>query len=237
MLSRSFLILVEIRIKMEVIKQNEPVAFIDESDGDLLVIMSMKDDEKTCNAAFVAFHHRYKVFLLQLIEGVCSTKANKKELVKNIFSNVLVNVFTYCHTFDAEGEVDPVKIRKKISGWLATIARHEYKSQFTRAADPKKEQVAYQRMIRSGTEKPKYNLAEERVVKAFEQIPKERDRDILRTYWVFYEKGEKSQANNMPDYVLDDMAAQYNTSKPNIRQIISRTNKIVREYLLANYKP
>jgi len=221
---------------MEIVKPKEPDMLSAETDEDLLVIMSIKDDTPASHAAFNTFHARYKLFLFELLERVCSSHPNKKELVNTLFSNVLISIYKYCHTFDAEGETDPAQVRKKISGWLATISRHEYKSQFTNAVEPKKEQLAYQRMIRSGTEKPKYDFGAAMVAKAFEQIPKERDRDILRTYWVFYEKGEKSQAKNMPDDVLNGMAEQYNTNKANIRQIISRTNKIVQEYLLANYK-
>ncbi|SDF44369.1 DNA-directed RNA polymerase specialized sigma subunit, sigma24 family [Mucilaginibacter pineti] len=221
---------------MEIIKRDTPLPMISETDEDLLVIMSMKDDENACNSAFSEFHRRYKDLLYYMVGGVCSSHPNSRELTKVIFNNVMLNVYQYCHTFTCEGQTDPEKVKKSILSWLATIARNEYKAQFKKPEKRDAERSAFKTMVKSSLGKPQYSYSEDLIEKAYAQIPKERDRDILRTYWVFYEKGEKSQAKNLPDDVLDDLSVRYNTSRDNIRTIISRTNRIVKTFLETNYK-
>ncbi len=221
---------------MEIVKKEAPLPMISETDEDLLVIMSMKDDEDACHNAFAEFHQRYKDILYFMVGGVCSAHPNNSELTKVIFNNVLLNVYQGCHTFDAEGQTDPEKIKKAILSWMAVIARNEYKAQFTKKEKKETEQSTFRTMVKSSLAKPKYSYSADLIEKAYAQIPKERDRDILRTYWLFYEKGEGSQAKNLPDEVLDDLSSRYQTSKDNIRTIISRTNKIVRTFLETNYK-
>ncbi len=220
---------------MEIVKKVEKFPMVAETDADLLVIMSMKDDVESSHASFTEFHRRYKKFLYFLIERTCSNHPNSKELIKVIFNNVLLNVFQYCESFNCS-EKDEEIVKKKIMGWLTTIAKTEYKAQFIKTTKKVEEEMMYKSMVKSSISQSKYSYSEEIVGKAFEQIPKDRDRDILRTYWIFYEKGEKSQAKNMPDDVLDDLALRYNTTKENIRTIISRTNKIVKTFLENNYK-
>jgi len=221
---------------MEIVKKEAPLPMISETDEDLLVIMSMKDDEGACHNAFEEFHRRYKDILYYMVTGVCSAHPNHSELTKVIFNNVLLNVYQGCHTFDAEGQTDQEKIKKAILSWMAVIARNEYKAQFTKKEKKETEQSTFKTMVKSSLIKPKYSYSTDLIKKAYAQIPKERDRDILRTYWLFYEKGEGSQAKNLPDEILDDLSSRYQTSKDNIRTIISRTNKIVRTFLETNYK-
>ncbi|MES2457889.1 MAG: hypothetical protein V4594_20185 [Bacteroidota bacterium] len=220
---------------MEIVKKAEKFPMSTETDEDLLIIMSMKEDVESSQASFVEFHRRYKDFLYFLVEKTCSNHPNSKELIKVIFNNVLLNVFQYCKSFNCS-EKDETIIRKKIMGWLTSIAKTEYKAQFTKTSKKMEEDLVFKSMVKSSISPPKYSYSEDIVGKAFEQIPKDRDRDILRTYWIFYEKGDKSQAKNMPDDALDDLATRYNTTKENIRTIISRTNKIVKAFLENNYK-
>jgi len=221
---------------MEIVKRVAPLPMTSETDEDLLVIMSMKDDEGAAHSAFAEFHRRYKDVLYYMVGGVCSAHPNNSELTKVLFNNVLLNVYQSSHTFDAEGESDPQKVQKAILSWMAVIARNEYKAQFTKKDKKEAEQSTFKTMVRSSLAKPKYDYSADLIEKAYAQIPRDRDRDILRTYWLFYEKGEGSQAKNLPDDVLDDLSTRYQTSRDNIRTIISRTNRIVKTFLETNYK-
>jgi DNA-directed RNA polymerase specialized sigma24 family protein len=223
-------------IIMEILKRGAPLPMISETDEDLLIIMSMKDDKSACNSAFSEFHRRYKDLLYYMVGGVCSSHPNCRELTKVIFNNVMLNVYHYCHTFTCDGQSNAEKVKKSILSWLATIARNEYKAQFIKHEKRDAERSAFKTMASSSLKKPKYTYSDDLIEKAYAQIPKERDRDILRMYWMFYEKGEKSQAKNLPDDVLDDLSARYNTSRDNIRTIISRTNRMLKTFLETNYK-
>lgn len=73
------------------------------------------------------------------------------------------------------------------------------------------------------------------VSQAFEQLS-ERDRDIIRTYWQFHEKGIGEQAKNLPSNILDSLETTHSTTKANIRKIISRGNQKISEFLKANFQ-
>lgn len=134
---------------MEIEKRDTPLPMISETDEDLLVIMSMKDDESACNSAFSEFHRRYKDLLYYMVGGVCSSHPNSRELTKVIFNNVMLNVYQYCHSFTCEGQTDPEKVKKSILGWLATIARNEYKAQFKKLEKRDAERSAFKTMVKS----------------------------------------------------------------------------------------
>lgn len=221
---------------MEVVKENTRMS--QEVDEDLLEIISWKEDLNTRNEAFAEFYKRYKGFLYSIIEAICSKFPNSNEMTSAIFSNVTINVYEYSGSFNYEGDKAAESVRNKIEAWLVGIAKTELKALLSNYKFlPDEEQLAYKKMLSATTNKnsgASYN--EEIVSKAFSQL-KERDQHILRTYWLFYEKGEGAQAKNLPPDVLDELAKKYETNPINIRQIISRCNAVVREYLKKNYKP
>ncbi|MFL3663014.1 MAG: sigma-70 family RNA polymerase sigma factor [Flavobacteriales bacterium] len=228
---------------MEVIKGSSVSPLKDETDEDILVIISMKDDPDASNQAFTEFHHRFKRFIYGMAIKVTSKLPNSKELCDAVFQNTLINVNNYAGSFKTYGETDPVAIEKLIHGWLVTIAKNELLGLLkdsTPVIDPEElNQKKY------GVE-DNHNFAEEEkdsesptyieveVQKALSLLS-ERDQHIFLTYWLYYEKGEGEQAKNLPDDVLNELASKYETSNENIRQIISRAKKKVFPYLEANY--
>lgn len=204
-----------------------------ESDEDLLVYISMVDEPEVRNAAFTEFHRRFKDFLWNLITQICSSHYDSDDLAKAVFQNTLIAVSQYSHTFDTNGETNREQIAKKLYGWLTTIAKNETKRLLIESKNNINRQeddgIAYQSMIANAKQSvkntSKYLAAIESAVKRLS----ERDQHIVLTYWQYYEHGNGSQAKNMPARVLDELASKYSTTKANIRKIIERGNKAIKE--------
>lgn len=209
----------------------------DYEDHELLELMAMKDDEVTAKQAFNAFYTRYSQFLYNTIQMVVRGYSKPEDWSKVVFNNTFLSVYRSAHTFTVDDSLKAADIKKRIKGWLVVIAKNELKRQIKEVPDKEKEEEIYAAMLRnvdSGSKRETYD--EKMVRQALEQLPKERDRDIFYLYWLYYEPGTKGQAKSIPKEVVAELCEKFNTSDMNLRQIISRSKKIVFEYLKKNYK-
>lgn len=225
---------------MEVVKGAHTSPMVNESNEDLLVIISMRDDVISSNLAFEEFHRRFKRFIYGMAIKVTAHLPNSDELRDAVFQNTLISVYKYSDTFSCQGETNSEIIKTRIHGWLVSIAKRELLALF------KGQQIIIEteeltnemlgrtdRMEEESSTELSYN---EKIVEESLKLLKERDQHIFMTYWLYYEKGEGDQAKNLPTEVLEELAAKYETTPENIRQIISRSKKKVFEYLKTNYK-
>ena len=215
--------------------------FTDETDEDILVIISIKDDKESSNHAFNEFHRRFKHFIYGMATKVTASLANSQELRDAVFQNTLIDVFKYCHSFSSHGETDPEKVRKRIHGWLVKIAERQLKSLLTgREIIMEAENLSSSKFnsIDDNLEvKPnEEELYNKKVLSNALKLLNDRDQHIFITYWMYYEPGKESQAKNLPSEVLKNLVAKYETSAANIRKIISRSKQKVFAYLEENYR-
>jgi DNA-directed RNA polymerase specialized sigma24 family protein len=224
---------------MKVVKDVHSSSMMNETDEDLMVIISMKDDPEACNLAFSEFHSRFKRFLFGMAYKVASKLPNSNELRDAIFQNTLISVNNYSGSFSVNGETDPVKIRRRIHGWLVMIEKRELFALLEdrqREIDPEELNNFYDKDCESSEETNDQPTYGERMVDEALKLLSERDQHIFMTYWLHYEHGVRSQAKNLPDDVLRDLASKYETTLPNIRKIIERSKKKVFAFLKENFK-
>lgn len=222
---------------MEIIKGTKTKPFVNETDEDLLVIISMKDDPESSNLAFSEFHRRFKKFIFGMASSVTAKLQNSVELRDAVFQNTLISVYKYCDSFSVKGETNPEIVSRKIHGWLVKIAKNELLTLF-RGVEHIKDPEVFNKYIRTDVkeeedETPTYN---EQIVEDALKRLSPKDQHIFMTYWLYYEAGTGAQARNLTPEILDDLTKQYGTTPENIRQIISRSKKKVFEYLRQNYK-
>ena len=209
-------------------------SLINEVDEDLLVIISMDDVGEDRELAFNEFYRRYAPFTWSYISQIGRHTLSEEEC-QDIFDRTFVNVFSYCGSFDTQGETDPAIIRKKIRGWLARIVKTEVKNYLSEGRHiPQQAIDNYQKMVESTLSKSTTTYPKQILQEALAQLS-ERDQHVFLTYWQFYEPGQASQARNLPYDVLDELCQRYQTSKANIRQIIHRSFEKVTTYINMNY--
>lgn len=98
---------------------------IEETDEDLLVIISMKDEPEARNEAFSTFYGRYAEFLYCLLEQVGKRKLSEEER-REVLGQTFLKVFEHSASFDTRGAVGKEAIAKRIRGWLAVILKNEF---------------------------------------------------------------------------------------------------------------
>lgn len=222
---------------MEIIKGAKTRPFINETDDDLLVIISMKDDPKSSNLAFTEFYHRYSKFMFGMACKVAAKLPNFVEIRDAVFQNTLISIYKYCSSFDTKGETEPEIVKRKIQGWLVKITKNELLT-LLRGVEHVKNPEEFNNEpftnIENEDEDNSISYNEQIIEDSFKLLsPKEQH--IFKTYWLYYEAGKGSQARNLPPDIMDDLTKQYGTTPENIRQIISRSKKKVFEYLKKNY--
>lgn len=208
------------------------------SDTDLIELISLKDDLPSAMEAFSEFYERYKTDIYKAVHKICLTYTNSYELTGVVFNNTFHNAYTYAHTFHADETDDDITIRKRVFGWLLAIAKNELKAQF----DSDRERIAESHELENAastldSDQPIQEFYGENLVrKAIEQIPKERDREVFYVYWLYYDETETGNTRKLPSAVITELCEKYSTTDSNLRQIISRSKKIVKEYLVAHFK-
>ncbi|MEZ0542699.1 RNA polymerase sigma factor [Fibrella arboris] len=206
----------------------------DDSDEDLLVIISMKEEVEARQQSFDEFYRRYSPFLWDFVCRIGQTKLDEAEL-KDIFNRTFINVYEYSGSFDAQGEKEPELIQKKIRGWLARIVKREVQNVFTNGRFISSFEIElYQKMVESSKDRrPTTTFQKEILSEALAQLS-DREQHILLTYWEYHELGQGNQSKNMPINVLEGLCQRYDTSKANIRQIIHRSYEKVEQYIKSH---
>lgn len=224
---------------MEVFKDVHSSSMMNETDEDLMVIISMKDYPSACNLAFSEFHRRFKKFLFGMAYNITMMLPNSNEIRDAVFQNTLINVYKYSGSFSVDGESDPKKIKRRIHGWLVKIEKRELLALLEDRQpiiDPEELNNIYEidnENSNDAYDQPTYS--EVMIEEALKLLSK-RDQHIFMTYWLYYEHGVGSQAKNLPDDVLENLASKYETTLDNIRKIIERSKKKVFPFLKENFK-
>jgi len=209
------------------------------SDQELIELMALKDDLATAQHAFHAFYHRFEKIVRSSVSTICASFDNRDEMIKIIFNNTFFNAYRSAHTFSFDKNMSTAEVRNCIIAWLFTIEKNELKGLFKTDTpeDKEREYAAYGRMLQSAAVKAGPETYNEKSFRqALNQIPKERDREIFYTYWLYYNPTTSGQAQKLPPDIAKGLSEKFNTTPANIRQIIVRTKKIVFAFMKENYK-
>lgn len=209
-----------------------------ETDEDLLKIMVAyrNIEQEVSNNAFDIFIKRFGDFIWKISIRTAYGHCNQAVLRDYLYSEVLTDIHK-SKGFVVGDETDPLVRKKRIYGWIIKIAKNAY-IRLLKGETPSIDidafhTVPYQEEVIVEEENDFLPvLSKELVTQAFEQLS-ERDRDIVWTYWRYYEMGEGSQAKNLPSDVLKELCERHQTTSANIRTIISRGNKTLNDYLVA----
>lgn len=201
-----------------------------ESDEDLLIYMSMReDDPAVARAAWAEFFQRHREYLYRLCrklsKGVLD-EAGAKDLVQDTF----IRAYHRAGTFNGEGIKDPDRLRRRTRAWLGRIA-HRIFLDMLRGRDGLREVPLEENdpgpepepIQSSGTSTSRQLLNE-----AIDSLS-EREQIVLRTTYQYYEPGKKNQ--HLPHDVVEDLAKTLQTTPENLRQIKRRALRKLDQYI------
>ncbi|SFF03195.1 RNA polymerase sigma factor [Spirosoma endophyticum] len=215
-----------------------PNELMDEADEDLLVIMSMKDDPSNRVKAYKEFYRRYAPFLSNYIKKIVGKQLTIPEQMDMVYRTFTI-VYEKSDGFDTRGQKDVDKIRIQIRGWLGRIIKNVFltylKEEWKVPWENIDPLIEYSAETTEAEEAPvtyKRQLLDE----ALEQLS-ERDREMVLTYYQFYEKGAGNQSLNIPKEVLDPLCKYHKTTTTYFRQIVKRGREKVENYVKSHYQP
>ena len=209
---------------------------IDYSDQKLLKIIATDEDVDVRNRAFTIFYNRYKNFVWGSLRRVCGPIANDDEFCLALLNNTFLRVYNHRKPFVVDEQKNSNEKQRHVEGWLLKIANREFwKLQSDGKFPPDDAIEAFEMMIEATTAYEDVELFDEDVIQEAYALLSLRDQHVLHTYWQYYSPGKGSQAKNLPDSILVELATRYKITPDNIRQIISRGNKKIKDYLERNY--
>lgn len=203
-----------------------------ESDEDLLIYMSMReDDPAVARAAWAEFFLRHREYLYRhcrrLTKGVVDD-AGAKDLVQDTF----IRAYQRAGTFNADGIKDPARLNFRTQAWLGRIARRLFLDML-RGRDGLRE---VQLDENDPGPEPEPEPTQSSVTSTSRQLLdeaidtlSEREQIVLRTTYQYCEPGKKNQ--HLPHDVVEDLAKTLQTTPENLRQIKRRALRKLDQYI------
>ncbi len=207
------------------------VDFRAKTDKELLEITAARDVRaEKAFAEFYQRHIRYMYFICKRDYANTLGEDGAEDLVQDTF----VRAYEKAHTFSDDGITEPDKLALRTHGWLRRIAANLFQDMLRREtsvptqplAPEHEEQLADTPSADDEQEPPE--SAQMKLIKEALSKLSEREQDIVRTVYQWYEKDKK-----LPSHVIDDLTEKHKTTPENIRKILSRARKKIEEFINA----
>lgn len=223
----------------------------DESDDYLMELMGIKQDfPKEALDAYGKIYFRYWDVMLEIARRVAKDDDTAQDLLSDTFNMV----YNKAGTFDKGKLKRPENIRLCIQKWMTVIMQHIFYDNYLDEAYKKPSDnenredsfIIDRKSVKKhlsddfddfvdklgkdeSTESPDENIEEsENLTRIKDYIGKlsERDRDIIFTVYNYYIPGKYT-----PSEVLDDIEKRWGTTRQNIRKILEKFRKSIKETL------
>ena len=223
----------------------------DEEDDYLMELMGMKSDfPKEALDAYGKIYFRYWDIMLKIATSVTKNEDVAQDLVSDTF-NV---VYNKASTFNKGKVTHPDNIRLSIQKWMTVIMQNVFYDNYLETEykkTPDNENLEDSFLIEKASIKKHLSDSYEEFIgqlDEFESSEKvitieansknvvhiqdymnklpERDRDIILTIYNYYIPGK-----NTPSIVLDDLETRWGTTRQNIRKILEKFRKSIKETL------
>ena len=208
------------------------VNFASETDVDLMGYMSMNaEDPSTARDAWAEFYKRHVDYLY----GVCY-RAYEQILggdsgVGDIVSETFHRAFRKAELFDANGIVDPDRLRRRTRAWLGRIAQRLVLDTLRgakRLPTCQFETETWQNI----PEQPRQPSRDDELIRqvrdALDQLS-EKEQTVIRVTFEWHQPGKIHQ--RLPNEVVINLAETFQTTPENLRQIRRRALIKIRRFL------
>jgi len=197
------------------------------TDGELLMLVAQRHDSS--EMAFRTFYKRHVGYLLYICNrkyGDILTDTGVEDLVQETFTRV----YEKAHTFCADKALNHDDSLKRTHGWLQRIAAnlfHDYRRRNTNV--PTEPLMDTHVILTESNSQNSEDSEKMKLIKDALNRLTEREQDILRTAYQWREPNR-----HLPSHVIEELTQRYNTTPENIRKILSRTIKKVKDFIEEN---
>jgi RNA polymerase sigma factor (sigma-70 family) len=202
-----------------------------ESDEDLLVYMTMRDDDPSAaNQAWEVFYLRHADYLYErccrLAHGILAD-SGPADLVQETF----IRAYEKAAKFNAGGVTDPGRLRLRVRAWLGKIAQNIFRDMLRGRKRESELSVDGQDLESLPEQQPSpapLTSNSKLLDEAIDSLS-EKKQHILRVTFQYNQPGRKHQ--RLPNHVAEDLARTYKTTSDNIRQLRRRALLEVDQYI------
>ena len=199
----------------------------------LLIISEKETNSKEAKVSFSKIYEYYRLFLYNVIMKNINYKSHKEEFSKTILNEVFHHVWNNPLDWDYK----PDKHKSSDSGFKAYLATIAYYKRLEYLRNNESYLNNETSKIDDTNNDWLFNLKDDEYEVLEKELPKKNNqldvilanldskkRDIVSVYFQHYEEGKKMRSEN-----IELMETMFETTWDNIRQIISRVKKQIRE--------
>ena len=204
--------------------------FAHESEADLMVYMSMGDDDATAaRDAWAEFYGRHVDYLYAVCVRAYGDILNGDTGVEDLVAETFRRAFRGAHLLRVDDSDGPVRQRRRSRAWLGRIAQRLFQDTLRRRRRLETvhlDMAAWQQVPEPRAAVPGTNgelLG--RVREALDQLSA-KEQTVIRVTFHWYQPGKPHQ--RLPNDVAADLAGSLQTTPENLRQIRRRALQKIR---------
>lgn len=207
----------------------------EDSDGDLLLCMSWRgEDPQGADAAFAEFYERHAKYLFAVCLRSYATQIGRPG-VEDLVQMTFWQAFERAGQFENEDGLDQDQARRRVRGWLGTIANRLFLDQLKaekrrfRLVTGEDEQIN----LAESRESPVRTLSrdDELVRRGLREVLNDRERAVVEAYSMYYDPERDLQ--RPPDGVVEELCRLLDTTAENLRQLRVRSLRKLKEFIEA----
>ena len=203
-----------------------------ESDTDLLVYMTLADDDPdTARAAWEAFYRRHVACVYAVSLRAYGRLLGGEPGVCDLVSDTFRRAYEHADKFDPADVTDPEPLRRRVRAWLGWIARSLVQTALGGRRRLPTERLDHDRWQHVAQPQPCVHGDPERIARVRAAILAlgEREQLVVRVTLQWYRPEQRYQ--RLPNAVAADLADTLGTTPENLRQIRRRAMAKIRAVL------
>jgi len=202
-----------------------------EESDELIFLMMVDDDESVKREGQQEFYSRYDKHIFNTCLRLCKYHPDPHRDAEDLTIEVLLKIFGKAASFVPQNSSNPEENSNITKAWINTVATNLYHDIKAVELD---EKDAVEKYIESECEGEMPIIPSKFAQAAKECLAtlSEKQRDIIRAYYA-----EKDPSNNDVrgrDGVTQTLADEYKTTQPNIRKIVSRAKKAIKNCIIKS---
>lgn len=198
----------------------------------LLVISEKQHDEGSARESFNLLYLEFRQFVYNVAVSCLHSPIHRNEMGESILGNVFLHIYNKPIDWCFHPEVHKSE-KGAFKAYLSTVTKKcalaEIRNSLTKWDREDLTIDSPESLFEVGFTEQELAVADgslsnnHQVIEEVLSELKERDREIIRTYFTYYQEGKK-----MPREVMSELITVFKTTPDNIRQVVSRTKKKIK---------
>lgn len=214
-------------------KIDKEILYSQETDEDLLIYISMKDDDPDiAKLAFEEFYHRHAQYLYNVLVKQYPNLEESDE-INDLLQETFLRVYEKAGTYKSIGTKNLNESEANIRAWIGRIAINIHNDNYRKNKNNKEEYLENTELENIPNRPESINIKTEqmRIIEKALDTFSERDKAIILASYQYYDFEEGNF--KIPREELKALCDKFQTTHDNIRQIRKRALQKIKEYANA----